>query len=126
MAVVAGHVINEYVKVAHVAGRVTNGRLKGRDIGDIRLAIPGAGQSRLLYLSDQFLRGRFGDIHERDQRSLSRKCLGHAAANSRATAGDENTPAAQRWVTGAAIRGGRGVSTIEGHWKDLGGRCERR
>src|SRR5436190_13233990 len=126
MAVVAGDVINEYVKVAQEACRVADGRLQSRDVRDIRFAIPGARKSRLLYLSDQFLRMRFGDIHERNQRPLSRKCLGHASANSRATAGDENTAAAQRRVTGAAIRGGGGVATIEGHWKGLGGRCERR
>mgnify|MGYP003694424661 CR=1 FL=1 len=77
MAVVAGHVINEYVEVADGLGGVADGGLQRRDIGDVGLAIPGARQARLFDLSDQFLRGRFGVVDERDQRALSRECLGH-------------------------------------------------
>ena len=100
MAVVVGHVVDEYVEVAQGPGRVADRGLQCTDISDVGLAIPGRGKPGLFDLLHQCLRGRFGVVDERDLRSLSRECLGHASANSRATAGDENAAAAQGGVAG--------------------------
>jgi len=95
MAVVIGHVINEYMEVADRPGSVADSALQRGYIGNIGLAVPGPGQSRFFDPLHQFLGRPLGVVDEGDQRALSRKCLGHASANPGATAGNEHTAPAQ-------------------------------
>ena len=128
MAVVVGHVINEYVEVAQRAGRVADGRLQRRDIGDIRLAIPGA---RTIPPSRSFCTSACEGASAISTKATSAPCLANASvmtsADARATAGDENTAAAQGRVTGAAIGAAgesrRSTDIAKGLVRS---RCERR
>jgi hypothetical protein len=98
VAIVVGHVIDEYREIAQLPGGIADGSLQRRDIGDVGLAKPGLRMTRGRDFFQQRLRGRFGNVDEGHARALSCESFGQTAANARATTGDEDGFSFQGWI----------------------------